>query len=67
LNNQFKYKDNGLSEEQIKQRCRFLKIPYIHGAYQENYKWRKMAAFKWWHKNLMDKQDVLLKKAKLKV
>jgi hypothetical protein len=66
LNNLFKYRDNGLSEEQIKQRCRFLKIPYIQGANKENYKWRKMAAFKWWHKKLMDKRDVLLQKAKLK-
>ena len=64
--NTFKYEEPSLTEEQIKQRCRFLKIPYIKGEYQENYRWRAWAAFKSWHKKLMDKRDIELKKAKLK-
>ena len=51
LNNQFKYKDDGLSEEHIKQICRFLNTPYVKGEYQ---KWQKFAAFKWWHKRQMN-------------
>ena len=58
--NKFKYEEASLTEEQIKQRCRFLKIPYEKGEYQENYKWRRMGAFKWWHKKLMDKRDAEL-------
>ena len=53
----FKYKDDGLSEEHIKQICRFLDKPYVKGEYQ---KWRKFAAFKWWHKREMDKKDAKL-------
>ena len=52
--NTFKYKDNGLSEEHIKQICRFLDTPYVIGDYQ---KWHKFAAFKWLHKNEMDRRD----------
>ena len=55
--NKFEYNEVPLSEEQIQQRCRFLKIPYVKGEYQEAYKWRRMAAFKWWHKRLMDKKN----------
>jgi hypothetical protein len=44
----FQYKSSDLSEENIKQICRFLKITYVKGEYQ---KWHKFAAFKWWHKN----------------
>ena len=51
MNNQFKYKDNGLSEEHIKQICRFLNTPYVKGEYQQ---WRKFSAFKWWHKRQMN-------------
>jgi len=54
LSNQFKYKANGLSEEHIKQICRFLNTPYVKGEYQ---KWHKFAAFKWWHKREMGKRD----------
>ena len=50
----FKYKPTLLSEEHIKQMCKFLKIPYVEGEYQ---KWHKFAAFKWWHKKEMDKRD----------
>ena len=50
--NTFKYKDNGLSEEHIKQIYRFLDRTYVKGEYQ---KWHKFAAFKWWHKRKMDK------------
>ncbi len=53
----FKYREACLSEEQIKQRCRFLRIPYIRGEYQENYRWRTWAAFKCWHKKQMDIRD----------
>jgi hypothetical protein len=54
----FKYKDDGLSEEHIKQICRFLDKPYVKGDHQ---KWHKFAAFKWWHKKEMDKRDSLIK------
>ena len=52
--NTFKYKDNGLSEEHIKQICRFLDKPYVKGEYQ---KWHKFSQFKFWHKGEMDKRD----------
>jgi len=39
----FKYNDDGLSEEHIKQICRFLGTPYVKGEYQ---KMHKFAAFK---------------------
>ena len=53
----FKYKSILLSEEHIKQICRFLDKPYVKGEYQ---KWHKFAAFKWWHKREMDKRDAEL-------
>lgn len=56
--NTFKYKDDGLSEEHIKQIYRFLNTPYVKGEYQ---KWQKFAAFKWWHKREIDKRDSLIK------
>ena len=52
MSTKFQYKDDGLSEEHIKQICRFLDKPYVKDEYQ---KWRKFAAFKWWHKREMDK------------
>ncbi len=39
-----------LSEEQIKQICRFTKTPYVEGEWQ---RWRAYAEFKKWHHNLM--------------
>jgi hypothetical protein len=39
----FKYKDDGLSEEHIKQICRFLDTPYVKGEHQ---KWHKFSQFK---------------------
>jgi hypothetical protein len=51
---QFKYKDDGLSEEHKKQICRFLKITYVKGEHQ---KWHKFSQFKFWHKNEMVKRD----------
>ena len=53
----FKYNDDGLSEEYIKQICRFLDKPYVKGEYQ---KWHKFAAFKRWHKRAMDSRDANL-------
>ena len=53
----FKYKDDGLSEEHIKQICRFLDKPYVKGEYQ---KWLKFSQFKFWHKREMDKRDAKL-------
>jgi len=50
----YKYLDDGLSEEHIKQICRFLDTPYVKGEHQ---KWHKFSAFKWWHKRQMDKRD----------
>ncbi len=40
----------GLSEEQIKQICRFTKTPYVEGEWQ---RWRAYAEFKKWHHKLM--------------
>jgi len=54
LKTKFKYKPSLLSEEHIKQICKFLKDPYVEGEYQ---KWHKFSQFKWWHKREMDKRD----------
>jgi hypothetical protein len=54
LSNQFKYKDDDLSEEYIKQICLFLNTPYVRG---ERKKWHKFSQFKFWHKREMDKKD----------
>ncbi len=43
-----------LSEEQIKQICRFTKTPYMAGEWQ---RWRAYAEFKKWHHNLMKDRD----------
>lgn len=43
-----------LSEEQIKQICRFTKTPYMAGEWQ---RWRAYAEFKKWHHNLMKGRD----------
>ena len=56
--NTFKYKDNGLSEEHIKQICRFLDKPYVKGEYQ---RMQGYIQFKIWHKRQMDKRDALIK------
>jgi hypothetical protein len=61
MSSKFQYKDDGLSEVHIKQIFRFLDKPYVKGEYQ---KWLKFAAFKWWHKNEMDKRDAKLKTIK---
>ena len=53
----FKYKDDGLSEEHIKQICRFLDKPYVKGEYQ---KWHKFSQFKFWHKRETNKRDAEL-------
>ena len=50
----FQYKSSDLSEEHIRQICRFLDKPYIKGEYQ---KWHKNAAFKWWHKRELDRRE----------
>lgn len=53
----FKYKDNGLSEEHIKQICRFSDRPYVKGEYQ---RMQGYIQFKIWHKRQMDKRDALI-------
>ena len=53
----FQYKNSDLSEEHIRQICRFLDKPYIKGEYQ---KWHKFSAFKWWNRREMDKRDTEL-------
>jgi hypothetical protein len=63
LNNKFKYIDKGLSEEHIKQICRFQDAPYVKGEYQ---RMQGYIQFKIWHKKVMDERDAKLKKAKLK-
>ncbi len=55
----FKYKPTLLSEEHIRQICRFLDKPYVKGEY---HKWHKFSQFKFWHKKEMDKRDAELKK-----
>ena len=50
----FQYKSTDLSEENIKQICRFLKITYVKGEYQ---RWQKFAAFKWWHKRELARRE----------
>jgi hypothetical protein len=50
----FQYKSSDLSEEHIKQICRFIDKPYVRGEYQ---KCHKLSQFKFWHKNEMDKRD----------
>lgn len=63
MSNQFKYKDDGLTEEHIKQICRFLDTPYVKGEHQ---RMQGYIQFKIWHKREMDKRDVQLNKLKLK-
>ena len=58
MSSKFQYIDDGLSEEHIKQICRFLDAPYVIGEYQ---KWHKFSQFKFWHKREMDKRDNLKK------
>jgi len=48
-----------LSEEHIKQICRFTKIEYIEGDWQ---KWHAFAAFKWWHYKRLVERDELVRK-----
>jgi hypothetical protein len=43
-----------LSEEQIKQICRFTKMAYVEGEWQ---RWRAYSEFKKWHFNLMKNRD----------
>ncbi len=57
MSSKFQYIDDGLSEEHIRQICRFLDKPYVKGEYQ---KWHKFSQFKFWHKNEMDKRDAEL-------
>ncbi len=59
LNNKFKYIDKGLTEEHIKQMCRFQDIPYVQGEYQ---RLQGYIQFKIWHKKAMDKRDAESKK-----
>jgi len=54
MSSKFQYKDDGISEEHIKQICRFLNTPYVKAEHQ---KWHKFSQFKFWHKNEMDKRD----------
>ena len=63
MNNKFKYIDKGLSEEHIKQICRFQVAPYVKGEYQ---RMQRYIQFKIWHKKALDKRDAELKKVKLK-
>ena len=58
MSSKFQYIDDGLSEEHIKQICRFLNTPYVKGEHE---KWQKYAAFKWWHKREMENRDSLIK------
>jgi hypothetical protein len=59
--NTFKYKDDGLSEEHIKQICLFLDKPYVKGEHQ---KMQGYIQFKIWHKREMNKRDLLQKNVK---
>jgi hypothetical protein len=64
LINQHKHKDDCLSEEHVKQICRFLDMPYVKGEYL---RWHKFSAFKWWHKREMDKRDDIKKRVKSEI
>jgi hypothetical protein len=54
----FKYKSSDLSEEHIKQICRFSDRLYVKGEYQ---RMQGYIQFKIWHKRQMDKRDALIK------
>lgn len=50
----FKDKIPKLSEEHIKQICRFTKVPYVKGEWQ---RMKAYAEFKKWHKEQLDKGE----------
>lgn len=47
-----------LSEEHIKQICRFTNTEYVQGEYQ---KWKAFAEFKWHHLKQQQVRDKLVK------
>ena len=52
----FKYIHDGLTEEQIKQRCRFLDISYVKGNYQFQ---RGFSQYKkWYHDNFVKNENI---------
>lgn len=50
----FKYKHDGLTEDQIKELCLELKIPYKNGEYQQR---KGYIQFKIWHHQQLNKRD----------
>jgi FMN phosphatase YigB (HAD superfamily) len=48
-----------LSEEHIKQICRFTKTKYVQGEWQ---RWQAFAKFKWEHLKLQQERDEILRK-----
>ena len=48
-----------LSEEHIKQICRFTKTQYVQGEWQ---RWQAFAKFKWEHLKLQQERDELMRK-----
>jgi hypothetical protein len=52
----FKEKIPQLSEEHIKQMCRFAKIEYVQGEWQ---RWRAYSEFKWHHLKQQQEQNCM--------
>ncbi len=57
-----KLSPNNLSEEHIKQICRFTKTEYVQGEYQ---KWKAFAEFKWQHLKEQQERDKFVKNQKV--
>lgn len=55
----YKLKIPNLSEEHIKEICRFTKTQYVRGEWQ---RWQAFAQFKWAHLKLQHERDELLRK-----
>ena len=57
----FKYVNDGLTEDQIKDLCKEFKRPYVKGEHQ---KLKGYIQFKIWHKREMDKRDSFILREK---
>ena len=55
----FKDRISKLSEEHIKQICRFTQTEYVEGEWQ---RWRAYAEFKKWHHDKLKERDELVRK-----
>ena len=55
----YKCRVPNLSEDHIKQICRFTKTQYVQGEWQ---RWQAFAKFKWEHLKLQQERDELIRK-----